>query len=82
VGYIKYSYYSNKLQREGKTVFGYEYQFSPFELKKMLLNNGLRIVDCASTAFNPYSYFDRLLRKLRFPKVYFGTRFGYLAQKI
>ncbi len=79
---IRYSYYSNKLQREGKAIFGYEYQFSPLELKKMLTSNGLRIVDCASTAFNPYSYFDRLLRKLRVPKVYFGTRFGYLGQKI
>jgi len=79
---IKYSYHSSKLQREGKAIFGYEYQFSPLELKKMLTSNGLRIVDCASTAFNPYSYFDRLLRKLRVPKVYFGTRFGYLAQKI
>ena len=77
-----YSYRSNKLQKEGKAISGYEYQFSPLELKKMLTSNGLRIVDCASTAFNPYSYFDRLLRKLGFPKVYFGTRFGYLAQKI
>ena len=78
-----YSYHSNKLQREGKAIFGYEYQFSPLELKKMLTSNGLRIIDCASTAFNPLSYFDRLLRKFRLAKlkIYFGTRFGYLAQK-
>ena len=78
-----YSYYSNKLQREGKAIFGYEYQFSPLELKRMLTVNGLKIVDCASTAFNPYSYFDRLLRKLGLAKlkIYFGTRFGYLARK-
>jgi len=78
-----YSYHSNKLQREGKAIFGYEYQFSPLELKRMLKANGLRIVDCASTAFNPYSYFDRLLRKLKLErlKIYFGTRFGYLATK-
>lgn len=78
-----YSYHSNKLQREGETIFGYEYQFSPLELKKMLTNNSLKIIDCASTAFNPCSYFDRVLQKLGLVKikVYFGTRFGYLAQK-
>ncbi len=78
-----YSYHSNKLQREGKAVFGYEYQFSPLELKKMLTTNGLQIIECASTAFNPYSYFDQLLRKFKLSKVKIciGTRFGYLAQK-
>lgn len=78
-----YSYHSNKLQREGKAIYGYEYQFSPLELKKMMTANGLTIIDCASTAFNPYSYFDQLLRKLRLAKlkIYFGRRFGYLAQK-
>lgn len=80
---LYYSYRSNKLQREGKAIFGYEYQFSPLELKKILTSNGLTIIDCASTAFSPYSYFDQLLRKLRLAKlkIYFGTRFGYLAQK-
>lgn len=79
-----YSYRSNKLQREGNVIFGYEYQFSPLELKRMLTDNGFKIIDCASTAFNPYSYFDRLLKKLRLHKfkIYFGTRFGFLAQKI
>lgn len=79
-----YSYHSNKLQREGKAIFGYEYQFSPLELKRMLEKNGFRIIDCASTAFNPYSYFDHLIRKLKLAKlkIYLGTRFGYLAQKV
>lgn len=78
-----YSYYSNKLQREGKAIFGYEYQFSPLELKRILTANELTIIDCASTAFNPYSYFDQMLRILRLAKlkIYFGRRFGYLAQK-
>ena len=37
----------------------------------------------ASNAFNPYFYFGQLLRKLRLAKlkIYFGRRFGYLAQK-
>lgn len=78
-----YSYRSNKKQRERKAIFGYEYQFSPLELKKMLLANGLKIVDCASTSFNPCSYFDLMLRKFRLdkPKIYLGKRFGYLAKK-
>jgi len=81
---LYYSYHSNKLQKKGKALFGYEYQFSPLELKKILTSNGLKIIDCASTSFNPWSYPDRLLRKLKLQKIiiYFGTRFGYLAQKI
>lgn len=78
-----YSYHSNKFQRKGTAIFGYEYQFSPLKLKKILTSSGLKIIDCASTAFNPYSYFDRLLKKLKLhkTKIYFGTRFGFLAQK-
>lgn len=81
---VIYSYRSNKLQKEGKAIFGYEYQFSPIELKRMIKSNGFKILDCASTSFNPYSYFDRLLKKLKlhWVKIYFGTRFGFLAQKI
>lgn len=80
---VIYSHRSNKLQKEGKAIFGYEYQFSPLELKKMLTSNGYKIIDCASSNFNPCSYFDRLLRKLKLHKIkiYFGTRFGYLAVK-
>lgn len=80
---VYYSYRSNKAQREEKASFGYEYQFSPLELRRMLVAEGSRIINCASTSFNPHSYFDRLLRRLglaRF-KIYFGTRFGYMAQK-
>ncbi|MDY6794607.1 MAG: class I SAM-dependent methyltransferase [Actinomycetota bacterium] len=78
-----YSYRSNKSQKEGKAVFGYEYQFSPRELREMILDSGLEILDCASTAFNPYSYLDKLLHKLKIDKVkiMMGTRFGYLARK-
>lgn len=81
---LYYSYTSNKHQREGKAIFGYEYQFSPLELKRLLTSNGLKVIECASTSYNPYSYFDRMLRKLGLSriKIYFGTRFGYLAQKI
>jgi hypothetical protein len=41
------------LQKQGKAIFGYEYQFSPLELKKILKSGGLTMVDCRSTVFNP-----------------------------
>jgi ubiquinone/menaquinone biosynthesis C-methylase UbiE len=81
---VIYSYRSNKLQRNGGAVYGYEYQFSPLELRSMLLFQGLSLIDSASTSFNPNSYFDWLLRKLGLAmlKIYFGRRFGYLARKL
>lgn len=80
---IRYSYVSNKLQREGKAIFGYEYQFSPIELKKMLKSCGLEVIYCSSRNFNPYSYFDRFFKKLKLQNIiiYFGARFGYLCKK-
>ena len=39
---IRYSYRSNKLQKEGKAIFGYLYQFSPLELKKMLTSKWVK----------------------------------------
>ena len=73
----------NIAMRKGETPFGYAHAFSPLELKHLLNQNNLKIIDCASTAFNPYSYTDRLLFRLRLAnlKKYFGMRFGYLAQK-
>ena len=52
-----------------KAIFGYEYQFSPMDLKQLLKANGLKIIDFTSPSFNRYSYFDRLLRKLRLAKL-------------
>lgn len=80
---IIYSRRSRKMQRTGEAVFGYEYQFSPLELKKMIMASGLTITGCASRAYNPFSYYNRLLHKLKLEKlvIWFGARFGYLAQK-
>jgi len=80
---VIWTYRNWKMQKEGTSPYGYAYGFSPLELRQMITINGLRIVDCASTSFNLCSYLDRLLRKLKLEKVkiYFGTRFGYLAQK-
>lgn len=81
---LKYSHNSNKLQKLGKSSFGYEYQFSPIELRKMLRKCGFSIIDCASTNYNPHSFIDRFFKKLMLHKIliYFGTRFGYLCKKI
>lgn len=72
------------MRKEGNVMFGYEYQFSPLELKQMPTSNGIKIIDCASTAFNPRSCFDRLLTKLKLHKVkiYFSTKSGFLARKL
>jgi len=80
---VWYTFHSRKQQRSGKAIFGYEYQFSPLELRRMLMSNGCTIVYVASTNYNPLSHIDRLLRKVGLGKVllYLGTRFGYLAQK-
>jgi len=45
--------------------------------------SGLAITGCASRAYNPFSYYNRLLHKLKLEKlvIWFGARFGYLAQK-
>jgi len=80
---IYWTYRNWTMQRQNRSPYGYAYAFPPLELRRMITANGLKIIDCASTFFNPYSYFDQLLRKLRLAKlkIYFGTRFGYLAQK-
>jgi len=80
---VLWTYRNWKMQKEGTSPYGYASGFSPFELRDMITINGLRIIDCASTSFNPCSYLDRLLRKLKLAKlkIYSGTRFGYLAQK-
>jgi len=74
---LLYRYQMKKLQRSG--LFPYEYLFSPLELKKIFVSNGFEVQKCASSSFNPWSYFDRILAKIG--KRYLGTRFGYLATK-
>lgn len=80
---IIWTYQNWKMQRQETASYGYAHAFSPLELRKMITANGLRIINCASSAFNPYSHFDRLLLKLGLAKlkIHFGPRFGYLAQK-
>jgi len=65
----------------GKSDFGYEYFYNPWELKKLLVKNGLRISYFISELwltggypYYPFRIFNKLIR-------YFGQRMGYLAQK-
>lgn len=80
---LKYSYTSKRLQRLGTAIFGYEYQFSPLELKNILIECGFSIIDCASTNFNPRSHLDRFFEKIGLNRILIltGTRFGYLCRK-
>lgn len=77
------TYICRKKQKRGEFPHGYEYQFSPLELKRMIKDNGLKIIDRASTEFNPVSNICRFLRLTGLQRVfmYFGERFGYLARK-
>jgi ubiquinone/menaquinone biosynthesis C-methylase UbiE len=81
---VLYTHRSRRLQRQGTAIFAYEYQFSPLELREMLISNGCRIVSVASTNYNPLSHIDRLLRRIGLGRVplYLGTRYGYLAQNV
>lgn len=63
---------------------GYEYAFSPLELRKLICQNNMKIIDKASSSFNPMSFVHLLLKRLRLDAVlkYAGMRFGYLAEKL
>lgn len=78
---IPYAIWSNWQQKKNKAFFGYEYQFSPLELKGYMTKYGLKTQQFASNFMftpavwlKPLLVIDLLLR-------YFGYRCGYLAQK-
>ena len=74
---------SQRAQRRGTSTYGYAYFFSPLEARAMITRHGMEILACESTAFNPLSALDRILRRLQVGKLftYFGARFGFLARK-
>jgi len=80
---ITYARWSKKMMMQEKTDFGYEYLFSPLELRRLLKSNNFRLVRFASelTILEPGEGYPRLIsRFLRLFK-YFGARIGFLAIK-
>jgi len=81
---LKWHLWSIKAMREGTTDFGYGYNYSPLEIRKDLIDAGLRILKFSSNfkmthGFVPFLPIDRVIEY--FLK-YIGERMGYLAQKI
>jgi ubiquinone/menaquinone biosynthesis C-methylase UbiE len=79
---IAYALWSNWQQRKNQAFFGYEYQFSPLELKGYMERYGLKPIQFASNfMFTPAVWLKPLL-PLDWLLRYFGYRCGYLAQKL
>lgn len=76
---------SQKLQKAGMASFGYEYSFTPWELKRLLISAGLHPISFSST-LNLDGMGGGLIGAVlkRFAREvlqYLGRRMGYLAKK-
>jgi len=75
-------YYDHKKRmREQKTDFGYEYFYTPWELRRILVRNNLKIIRFISELWLVGGYKNYLFRIFNRALQYFGGRMGYLAQK-
>ena len=79
---LPYVVWSRWMQYKNKAFFGYEYQFSPLQIKGYMKKYGIQPQKFASNFMltpsvwlKPLSILDWLLR-------YFGYRMGYLGQKL
>jgi len=77
-------FYRLRVRKGNIKAHGYEYGFSPLELKGLICKNGMKIVESTSSSFNPLSFMHLSLRRLGLGGLIklFGIRFGYLAQKV
>jgi SAM-dependent methyltransferase len=75
--------WSTRAMKEGKTDFGYGYNYSPIELKKLLQQAGFEPVEFSSDFRLPYQVLPlkRLDNLFRTGLVYLGERMGYLARR-
>ena len=73
---------SMKMQKTGNCPFGYEHWYTPGELKKILVENGLEPVYFASSAGDYSNNFRILGRIYNFIVKKFGKRMGYVAKKL
>lgn len=80
---LYYYYLSRRAQKTGTAPYGYEYCFTPAELRRELVQAGLIPLSFRSIATSPFSWPSRILRRLHLDwlEKYFGARMGYLAQK-
>ena len=69
---------SVKLQKQNNFHIGYEYWYTPKQLKKILISNELKPILFRSSASG---YTGRLSNALHLPFEKFGTRMGYLCLK-
>lgn len=75
---------STKAMKKGATDYGFCYNYSPFEIRRDLINAGLKTIKFSSSlkkthGFIPFIPMDFLLERLL---IYLGERIGYLAEKI
>lgn len=78
---IPYSIWSNRQQKKNQAFFGYEYQFSPLELRRYMERYGLKPLKFYSNFMFTPSVWFKPFQLLDWPIRYFGYRCGYLAQK-
>jgi len=80
---IPYALWSKKQQKDNSAFFGYEYQFSPLELKKLMKKYHLCEKQFASNfMFTPLAWLPSWLQWIDAPFKYLGYRCGYLSEKI
>jgi len=80
---IPWKRWLDKALREGTTEFGYAYNYSPTELKRILIQTGFEPIEFSSDFRLPYRVLpiDRADDALRNALMYLGERMGYLARR-
>lgn len=79
---LLYYLWSRRAQKKRTAYFGYEYCFSPWELKKLIRKYNLEPIEFASNFIISPQIWLPFLKKLFFVSEYLGFRMGYLAEKI
>lgn len=82
---LPYTLWSRRMQRRHAAQFGYEYEFSPLELRRLLRDVNCKPVLFASTLGNTLPVRPRATalaqRALRTLPTWLGKRMGYLARR-
>ena len=78
---IPYVIWSNWQQKRNKAFFGYEYQFTPPQIRSWLVKYGLKPRQFASNFMFTPAVWLKLFEVVNWPLKWFGYRCGYIAQK-